>query len=401
MIPTIDEKIGIFVYSTKFSGCRGIIKKNIDDFIVKEILSNKIKYLLTNNDYGYSLYKLKKWNMDTIHALNHISKRYKIRLKAIGLKDARAITEQYVCTINKTKIKENIKEKHYNLNPVCLLSKPLTKKYMIGNRFKIKISNSNSKLAKFEEYDEILNFFGYQRFGSKRLITHLIGKAILQKKFMKAIKILLSSTSKYDTKQNIEIRKKLDDESNYMKYINKIPSKMDLEKIILREMILHKNPLRSLRSLPLFIRRFFIQSYQSFLFNKTLSMATKNNEVYKPLENDVCFDEEFKLCKFSSVSNNIRHKLAVPIIGFTYYKKTRFHQYINKILNDERISPKDFFINDMQESSNEGGFRHALINYDDLYVNDNIIKFTLNRGCFATIVLREIIKPDDPIKSGF
>ena len=86
---------------------------------------------------------------------------------------------------------------------------------------------------------------------------------------------------------------------------------------------------------------------------------------------------------------------------YSYYKKTRFHYQISKILEDEEISPKDFFLKDMQEISNEGGFRNSSIQCDDVQVNENVIAFTLSRGSFATMVLREIMKPEDPILAGF
>ena len=37
MIPKIDSEIGISVYTTKFPGCGGIIKKQNDDFVVSEV----------------------------------------------------------------------------------------------------------------------------------------------------------------------------------------------------------------------------------------------------------------------------------------------------------------------------------------------------------------------------
>ena len=49
--------------------------------------------------------------------------------------------------------------------------------------------------------------------------------------------------------------------------------------------------------------------------------------------------------------------MTVPFVGYSYYKKTRFDYYISKILNAEEITPKDFFIKEIQEVSNEGGFR--------------------------------------------
>lgn len=398
MIPKIDKEIGMQVYSTTFKGCGGSIKKNIDDFVVNEIISEDIKSMITNNN-GYSLYKLKKQNIDTNHALNHIFKKYRIRLKSLGLKDARGITEQYVSTTNKIKAPDKIFEKKYTLKKICLLSKQINKRHMIANKFQIKITNPNLPIITFTEYKKILNFFGYQRFGSKRPVTHLIGKALLQKEFSKAITILLSYTSEYDTKENTEIRKKMNDKHNYAKCVNEISHNMDLEKIILKEMIKHEDPLKSLRALPLIIRRFFIQAYQSFIFNKTLSIAMDENEsLYKSQYGDVCFNDKFEICKYNGEH---KQKLAIPIIGYAYYNKTRFHEYIKQILKEEEIKPRDFFVDGMQEISSEGGFRNAVINCYEQNTDTDVVKFTLTRGCFATIILREIIKPSDPIRSGF
>ena len=55
----------------------------------------------------------------------------------------------------------------------------------------------------------------------------------------------------------------------------------------------------------------------------------------------------------------------------------------------------------MQEVSNEGGFRQATIHCYDYSSHENTIEFSLSRGSFATIVLREIMKPTDPIEAGF
>jgi len=55
----------------------------------------------------------------------------------------------------------------------------------------------------------------------------------------------------------------------------------------------------------------------------------------------------------------------------------------------------------MQEISNDGGFRNSSIKCDNYKLEDNTVSFSLSRGSFATIVLREIIKPDKPLLSGF
>ncbi len=55
----------------------------------------------------------------------------------------------------------------------------------------------------------------------------------------------------------------------------------------------------------------------------------------------------------------------------------------------------------MQEVSSEGGFRQAAIHCSDYSSHDNMVDFSLSRGSFATILLREIMKPSDPMLAGF
>ena len=398
MIPKIDSKIGITVFTTKFPGCGGKIKKQNEDFIVSELISEKA-YSKICKDHGFAVYKLKKNGIDTTHALNEIFRKHGVRLKSLGLKDASAVTEQFVCTTNKTKRYVEINEPKYNIKKIGFTDKPLSKKEMIGNHFQIKIDGASKELAKFNEPDKILNFYGYQRFGSRRPVNHLIGKSLMQKDFASAVDLLLSYSSEYDKAENTKLRKIMSDKSRFPEAFKILPRSMDLERIALREMIEHDAPVRALRALPLQIRRFFVQSYQSYIFNKTLSMAFESGEqLFSPQINDVCYDKNGNLGKFE---NDPLQRLSIPFVGYSYYKKTRFHNYIEKIMRDEEITHKDFFSKEMQEISNEGGFRNSSVKCDDYNVKNNVISFSLSRGSFATIILREIIKPENPLISGF
>ena len=398
MIPDIDNQIGITVYSTSFEGIGGKIKSDPDDFQVFEVLSKKSLHSIKNQE-GYAVFKLKKKKIDTNHALSDIFKKKGIKLKALGLKDASAVTEQFVCSSNKGKFLNTFSTNRYSLQKIGSVKKPLSKKDMIANHFKIKISECDDRLSEFYDFDKILNFYGYQRFGSKRPVTHLIGKAILQRDFKKAVDYIISFISPYDSQENTEIRKKLADKSNYIQYFKQIPFQMDIERIVIRELIEHEDNLKAIRAIPLPLRRFYIQAFQSYLFNHSLSSAFSNEEnLFSSQEEDVCFDSNGKLGKYHKGMNQT---LAMPIVGYSYYKKTRFDYYINTVLEREEVSPKDFFIKEMQEVSNEGGFRQTSITCTDTSSTKNIIEFSLSRGSFATILLREIIKPTNPIHAGF
>ena len=398
MIPKIDSEIGISVYTTKFSGIGGKIRIQPEDFEVSELISKRATNSITS-ELGYAVYKLKKKKIDTNHALSGIFRKTGVRLKSLGLKDASAITEQFTGSPHQGKPIEDFSTEKYSLTKIGFTKKPLSKKDMIGNNFKIQISDCSDGLSSFVEHNHILNFYGYQRFGSKRPVTHLIGKAILQRDFDKAVNLILSFTSTYDSVENTEIREKLSDKVNYKKYYHKVPSQMDIERIVLKEMIDHGDSIRAIRAIPLSLRRFYIQAYQSFIFNQSLSAAFLDGEnLFESQSGDVCYDAKSIIGKFK---DGVEQYLSLPFVGYSYYKKTRFHYQISKILNQEEITPKDFFIKEMQEVSSEGGFRQAAIHCTDYFSDKNKVEFSLSRGSFATILLREIMKPADPITAGF
>ena len=398
MIPQIDKELGIYVYTTNSSSISGKIKQNENDFLVKEVLSEKAIDSFDNLD-GHAVYLLKKSGIDTNHALIDIEKRYGLVLKSLGLKDANAKTEQYVYTYKKINSLEEYIGKKYSAQRLGFVKKPISKKDMLGNIFEIKVSDLNEPLPSFTDDEKILNFFGYQRFGSKRPITHLVGKSIIKGNYEEALDYLLNFSSKYDSEKNNQFRKLISERKSESEIIELLPYSMDIERNLLKQLSKDKDPKNAIRSIPLSLRRFYIQAYQSFLFNKTLSLAYEfEEELFLSTVDDVCFDKNSILGKFE---NDPNQRLAIPLIGHSYYKKSRFDYYIKKILDDELLTPKDFFIKDFQEISVDGGFRNASINYLNLNINENLIKFQLSRGSYATIVLREILKPENPLDCGF
>jgi len=398
VIPKIDSDIGISLYVTKSVGTGGTIKKSNDDFKVKELLSEKALKTISN-DHGLSVYILKKNGIDTSHALRDVEKRFGLVLKSLGLKDANAVTEQYVFSKTISKSFETIQGKNYSLKRLGFVKKPLSKKDMIGNHFEIKVENPSKHISNFNEYEKILNFFGYQRFGSKRPITHLVGKAIIQNDYQAALDLLLNYSSQYDTEENNANRKIIAERTSELSVIDKIPKSMDIEIMLLEKLSQTKDLKIVIRSIPLHMRRFYIQAYQSYIYNKTLSMAFDyGEELFSAKEGDVCFDRNYILGKFQ---NDPSQMLAIPLVGHSYFKKTRFDFYIQKILDEEEVSLNDFFIKDFQEISIEGGFRNAIMQCNNFQINENIVKFHLSRGSYATIILREILKPENPLESGF
>ena len=497
-IPGIDATIGIGVYATSFPGLGDgyQIRASVDDFEVDEILSQRALKSIRmssdgnepslDNDFaiestgtdnsvdggdGYAVYRLTKRGIDTAHALSAIYKMTGARLKPLGLKDAAATTRQYVCSVGaRGKKLRPIVHHKFELQFEGFSKKPLTKKQMLGNRFRIRIvgswdneKNSDTKNvmnnnmnvynktrdianpADFDVTEPVPNFYGYQRFGSRRPVTHLVGRAIIHRDFEEAVRLILEFDSPYDLPERREMRNNLANSESYQRSAKSLPPGMDTERLVLERLADNNSAFDAFKAIPLQLRRLYVSAYQSYLFNCALSAAISDGEnLLDPAQGDVCFDTHGSLTKYdphlhqnypskmygadsvaggnrprggtshSRYGRNFLRKsadsirtravsVAFPIVGYSYYAKTRFDPYVSSVLDEESVSPKDFFIKEMQEISGEGGFRDAILqcmgySWDSA---SKTVQFSLIRGSFATMLLREIIKPTDPIAAGF
>lgn len=402
MIPDIDARIGISVYSTGFGGIGGKIRARPEDFAVSEVLSEAAQESIGGSG-DYAVYLLKKTRIDTRHAVSDIFKRRGTRLKPLGLKDASAVTVQTLCATRKGKAVADLDTERYSLRLAGYVKRPLSGRDMAANRFKIRITGCSAGPDTFDGHCRILNFYGYQRFGSRRPVTHLIGKAMLQRDFDQAVRLILAFASPYESEDDARLRGELADGANYERLAREIPAWMDVEKTVLREMILHGDAHRAVRAVPLSLRRLYVSAYQSYIFNLSLSMAyADGQDLFAARHGDVCYDAGGRIRRYDDDgAGGAGMSLSVPFVGYSYYKKTRFDPQISQVLGSEGVAPRDFFIKEMQEVSDQGGFRQAAVQCSDYRADSSTVEFSLQRGSFATMVLREIMKPGDPIAAGF
>lgn len=398
-VPALDRAVGITVYSVPSPGIGGRIRDKPEDFVVGEVISDRAAGTIREDGGGYAVYSLAKRGIDTGHCLADIFRRRRLRLKALGMKDASAQTTQYVCATSAGAGPGRMNAARYDLVRLGYVERPLTKRVMTGNRFEIVVRDCTGDPGTFEGYDRILNHYGYQRFGSRRPVTHLVGRAIIRGDFEEAIRLILSETSAFDAASSNEMRARMADPANHDECLREMPRSMDTERTVLTALRNGGSPRQAFLRIPLYLRRLYVQAYQSYIFNLTLGGAASDGQrLGTPQDGDVCFDGSDRLGKYGG---DPRQRLAVPVVGYSYYKKTRFNPVISKILSEEGVTPRDFYMKEMQEVSGEGGFRQAMIQCSDYTVQGNRVGFVLSRGSFATVLMREMIKPADPISAGF
>jgi tRNA pseudouridine13 synthase len=416
-VPKIDRLAGMECYCTDFRGIGGSIREDNEGFRVSEIINGSILVGLSPVKdllHKYPLYLLEKKGIDSHHALVEIKKDLGLDLRIMGMKDAKATARQYASS---TRI-ANVPNQHISRSKRTFLtlkgftSRPVGKESLLGNEFMITIYGAKHfEMSEFRsEVEKVANFYGLQRFGSERLVTHLVGREIVKRNFKKAAELLLSYTTEYDSAMSREIRQKSLDPKNYRNILKSLPKGMDIEYQLMNAFVNGKEPISALRSISINIRRLFVHAYQAYIFNKCLSDAIVGSENLQiPCDNDLCFELESPLTfgrirKFNpSIDRKTSLIPALRLAGYSFQSgKGRFELSTKKIMDEENVTPRDFYIKEMQELSDQGGFRQALLCCRDFAYKGSLdTYFKLPKGSYATTLLREIMKPEDPVKAGF
>jgi len=333
-----------------------------EDFIVKELSKVSAK---ENGQYAYFI--LKKTNYSTVRALEVVSQKLNIPLKNIGFagnKDKNAVTEQAISIFKGSKNSENLNLRNIELKYLGNGKEPISLGDLDGNVFTITIRNlNNDEVKKIKNLENkrinVPNLFGPQRFSNN---NHLVGKAIIRKDFKKAVELILENSGNIE--ENIKV---------YLKN-----SKNDYA--------------GALRLISLKTRKLFVHAYQSFLFNRVTDEYLRNNEIN---------NKDDKIKNYDKMEN-----IEIPIIGFNFdlneTKNKVLKNIIKKILEEEKLNPRDFIINQMPELTSEGTQRYLFFELKGLKIleinNDELnesmkkmkINFTLPKSCYATTLIEFI-----------
>jgi tRNA pseudouridine13 synthase len=455
-IPEIDKLLGIEVYATTSEGIGGAIRESADDFVVEEVLVDGSKASAdgsvpnrvigsTPQKQRYLLCVLVKRNWDTFIAVKNIAKSLGIdqaRVQFAGIKDAKAVTAQYVTIENvlmEDVAKVNVKD--IEVRPVGYVREMLSLFYLLGNNFTITIKSIKDSEATTKEHiaqtvqeleglGGIPNFFGHQRFGTTRPVTHLVGKALVQGDFEEAAMLFLAKPSVHEHPASRQARQELETTKNFKQALENFPKQLRFERLMLNH--LADNPsdfIGAFQSLPLKLQALFVQAHQSYLFNRFLSERVKRglplNEVVVgdyvvgversglPMTTVAKIVVAENLAEVNAQVKTGRLRVALPIFGV----KQKLSQGImgqieNEVLEQEGVEADNLQVNVLSRMGGKGGLRTAVTPIKDIKLQ-NVLKksdgegcqaqlsFMLLRGSYATVVLREIMKPSDPITAGF
>lgn len=426
------EKIaGTETFFTPFKGIGGKLRLNPEDFCVGEISNYPAKS--DNGKYLIADVTTKNWETNLfVRELSnklHISRQ---RINFAGTKDKRAITTRLISIYGVSAERlSKIKIKNVKIQNVYPSDSPVKIGNLIGNRFEITIRgiekefdiNHIKKISSFiEKCGGFPNFYGIQRFGIIRPITHIVGKYIVKDDFEKAVMTYIGNPIEGEDMDSYKLRERLERTKNFSEALKSYPDNLNFEKAILNKLVNNpKDYIGALKELPKNLLTMFVYAYQSYLFNRILSERIRKKipinraiigDMILPIRRGKLDEKAIKVSKsnIKKVNLQISKKKAI-VSGILFGSDTIFSdgemgEIEHKIIDIEKINSRDFIIPDIPQISSYGSRHPILASIDNIelkYFDDPLtegknalnLNFQLEKGCYATSLLREFMKSDN------
>jgi len=421
MVP--EEEIGISVYWTKeVPGIGGRLKTVPEDFVVEEL--SLFPPESPEGELSAAVVRHKNWEMNRL--VRRLSTNLRISRNSIsfaGTKDKRSVATQLMTFRVPLEALATVQIPDVEFLYMYRTNTPIRLGNLLGNRFRILIRQVSleDKQARMSAVDESLralggfpNFFGIQRFGITRPVTHLIGRAMIRGDFEQAVMLYLAYETEYESPEFQKARKFISETRDFKTGHSMLPKEMIFERMLLRHLSRKPDDFAgALRMLPRNLVMMFVHAYQSYLFNRILS---KRIEKGLPLDSAIEGDIVLPLDKHGLpdhrryirvTSDNIRMVNEQIRAGKGFVSGSLFGsnpviaegemgEIEHEIIALEKLESEDFVIPDVIEASSRGMRRELLARISGFDRSSTeigeLFTFELNKGCYATSLLREYMK---------
>ena len=235
--------VGSESFFSKTSGISGKLRKKSEDFNVEEVVSipGRSHWIWMQDTINgkHQIVKIKAKNWDTHVLVKELSRKLNIGQKSIGFagtKDKRAITTQHFSVKTAMENLSTVDLENIELEFLHSSIKPIRLGNLVGNKFKIKVSNTSNNNNITKIFSELAgffpNYFGVQRFGTVRPITHIVGEKIVQGDYEGAVLDYLTLGSSTNFAGH-EGREYLLETKDFTKSLEKFPPHMLFERQLL------------------------------------------------------------------------------------------------------------------------------------------------------------------------
>jgi tRNA pseudouridine13 synthase len=323
-----------------------------------------------------------------------------------------------------------------SLTPIGRSNKAVSLGDLYGNEFSIVIRAIEGKKEEITEKIGTItneletaggmpNFFGIQRFGMSRPITHVVGRHLIHGHVKEAVLSYISDIFPAESEEAKHARS-LCKNGDLKECLKQMPLFLRYERAMLNELIKSGGEAPSeaqfraaFAVLPKNLQKLFVHAYQAYLFNLVVSHRMKHGlPCNEALVGDVvCFHDERGFAdpdkvekvtedKLEGINRLIRRGRAfvtAPIFGSESELADGTEGELEQtVLADEGVELANFEIESIPELSSKGTMRPVLvpvtltaeISEDERNPGRGkaTLQFFLQKGSYATVLLREYTK---------
>jgi len=273
----LEYELGMRYYASDVPGIGGRLRSVPEDFVVSEVS------FPAGQEGAYLICRLTKKNWELQRAVKEIARQLGIshrRIAWAGTKDKNAVTSQAISIYNvPPEAIEQVRLKDITLTVIGRSHTPLTLGSLEANRFEIVIRDCSLDLLQERvravegiAVQGIPNYYGLQRFGVARPVTHLVGEQILREEYESAVALYIGLSFPDEPPEARAARDTYLTSRDARRALHELPVQMTYERSMLHHLAVHPGDYRgALLVLPQKLLSLFVSAFQSFLFNCALS----------------------------------------------------------------------------------------------------------------------------------
>jgi tRNA pseudouridine13 synthase len=428
----VEREVGMAYYVSRSDGIGGWIRERSEDFRVREIEEFDVQPSDADPDaYPYLVIRATLSGWDTNDFARRLSNELgasRERVSWAGTKDKRAVTTQ-LFSVMKADPEEIPEIRGTEIEVVGRAGRDLQFGDLAGNAFEIRVRDGDPEgvEAITEELRAfgggsigVPNYFGQQRFGSRRPVTHEVGLAIARDDWRGAVMAYLGGPRDAEPEDTQVARSYVDETTDWQGALERFPRKLGYERAMLHRLVegsaeTPEDFREALETVPTNLQRLFVNAGQSYLFNQILSERIERGLPFdRAVTGDVvCFadsDSPEELARpdpsrtqrvtetrVETVNRHIergRAFVTAPLVGTeTELGDGEPGEIERNVLSEAGISPVDF---DLPDEFHSTGTRRAILLTTDLTTEREplVFDFSLPSGSYATVLLREYLKCD-------
>jgi|YelNatPaOPRAMG01_1025707.scaffolds.fasta_scaffold08299_6 tRNA pseudouridine13 synthase len=393
------SEIGVTAFYHDLDTPGGKLRGSPDDFQVEERFADLKP--MENGEVLVLKVRARNWENNRlvrfIARSNHVSPK---RVYFSGTKDRRAVKVQYFSI-------PGVKFREFNLEDVEILEHfyldhPLGMGTHLENRFRIRVRECDSLIfagncEKVRIAGIVPNYYGPQRFGPMRPVTHLVGREIVRGNFREAVRIFVGFPG---MDRFAEIRKEFYDNPDPSLFIDRFPKSLDLERDVMEYLLREKEDyVGAIKVLPDNLVTMFIHAYQGYLFNKILSrrLSVSKGVIIGDIFNtgsEAVKVNSMNVDTFSGMFNSGKGSPTGLVVGYDVEKaRGEMGRIEEEVIREEGLNTLDFKLPFGMKSRGER--RDLFLRPREMQCGDCYVEFALQPGSYATSVMREIIRVNE------